>query len=65
MELAIIDHLTFGMKRSEAALINNVKESNMCRDIKLLNEYAAKHERMKEIEWPEYKEYKEYKKALR
>ena len=65
MEQAIIDHLTKGMKRSEAAYINNVKESNMSRDIKLLNEYAAKHERMKEIEWPNYKEYRDNKKALK
>jgi len=58
MRSAMVDHFCRNMKRSDSALINNVKEPNLSRDIKKINEVAGKLERLKEMDWVKYKEYK-------
>lgn len=50
-------------KKRATALMNDVKETNLNRDMKKINIVAGKLERLKEIDWPEYKELRDNKKA--
>ncbi len=52
---ALVDYFCNNMKKCDAALLNEVKEPNLNRDIKKLNATAAKLERLKELDWPDYK----------
>ena len=50
-------------KKRATALMNDVKETNLNRDMKKINVVAGKLERLKELDWPEYKELRDNKKA--
>ena len=50
-------------KKRATALMNDVKETNLNRDMKKINVVAGKLERLKELDWPEYKELIDNKKA--
>jgi len=50
-------------KKRATALMNDVKETNLNRDMKKINIVAGKLERLKELDWPEYKALRDNKKA--
>jgi hypothetical protein len=62
---AIIDYYCGDSNKTKraTALLNDVEESNLCRDMKKVNVEAGKLERLKELDWPEYKAFLEYKKT--
>ena len=62
IKAALVDYFCRNMKKCEAALVNDVKESNLNRDIKKLNITAGKLERCKELDWPDYQALKQNEK---
>lgn len=60
---AIIDYYCSDSNRTKraTALLNDVEESNLSRDMKKVNVEAGKLERLKELDWPEYKAFLKYK----
>jgi len=66
MKKAIIDYYCSDSNRTKraTALLNDVEESNLSRDMKKVNLEAKKLERLKELDWPEYKAFLEYKNTM-
>lgn len=48
---AIIDHYVNGLRQEHAALLNGIKQQNLNRTVKRLNELAGVVEQIKEIDW--------------
>ena len=55
---AIIDHLVKGRSDTEAALLNDVSQSNFNRAISRLNKVAGIVEKIKDIDWDHLKSVK-------
>tara|TARA_B100001059_G_scaffold1670_1_gene1427 strand:+ start:4788 stop:5033 length:246 start_codon:yes stop_codon:yes gene_type:complete len=51
MKAAIVDHYVNGLKEAHAALLNNVKQQNLNKALKRLNEMAGVVEEIKEYDW--------------
>jgi len=65
MHSAIIDYYCSdnNRKKRAVALMNDVIETNLSRDIKKINVVAGKLERLKELDWPDYQELRNNKKT--
>ena len=51
MKSAIVDHYVNGLKEAHAALLNDVKQQNLNKALKRLNEMAGVVEEIKEYDW--------------
>ena len=65
MHSAIIDYYCSNNNRKKraTAIRNEVKETNLSRDIKKINIIAGKLERLKELDWPDYQALRNNKKT--
>jgi hypothetical protein len=65
MHRALIEYYCSNKNRKKraTALMNDVKETNLNRDMKKINVVAGKLERLKELDWPDYQALRDNKKA--